>query len=147
MLIFNNPNYDLLGNSLNYSLSSQSNDKPDQGYENTVIGASIGTSFEQYKNIRASLGISANYDDLRTQDSASDALKKQSGSFSDISGNYGFSYDQRDRSFKPTSGSFLGFNQLFLFSDKPAIANELKSSSYFTFSEDIIGSTKFSYLQ
>ncbi len=144
VLIFNNPNYDLLGNSLNYSLSSQSNDKPDQGYENTVIGASIGTSFEQYKNIRASLGISANYDDLRTQDSASDALKKQSGSFSDISGNYGFSYDQRDRSFKPTSGSFLGFNQAIpFFSDKPAIANELKSSSYFTFSEDIIGSTKF----
>ena len=144
VLRFNNPNYDLLGNSLNYSLSSQSNDKPDQGYENTVVGASIGTSFEQYKNIRASLGISANYDDLRTQDSASDALKKQSGSFSDISGNYGFSYDQRDRSFKPTSGSFLGFNQAIpFFSDKPAIANELKSSSYFTFSEDIIGSTKF----
>ncbi len=144
VLGFNNPNYDLLGNSLNYSLSSQSNDKPDQGYENTVIGASIGTSFEQYKNIRASLGISANYDDLRTQNSASDALKKQSGSFSDISGNYGFSFDQRDRSFKPTSGSFLGFNQAIpFFSDKPAIANELKSSSYFTFSEDIIGSTKF----
>ena len=81
---------------------------------------------------------------ITTQDSASDALKKQSGSFSDISGNYGFSYDQRDRSFKPTSGSFLGFNQAIpFFSDKPAIANELKSSSYFTFSEDIIGSTKF----
>ena len=111
VLKFNDPNYDLLGNSLNYSLSSQSNDKPDQGYENTVVGASVATSFEQFKNIRASLGLSANYDDLRTQDSASDALKKQSGSFSDISGSYGFSYDQRDRSFKPTSGSFLSFNQ------------------------------------
>ena len=129
VLKFNDPNYDLLGNSLNYSLSSQSNDKPDQGYENTVIGASVATSFEQFKNIRASLGLSANYDDLRTQDSASDALKKQSGSFSDISGSYGFSYDQRDRSFKPTSGSFLSFNQAVpFFSDKPAIANELKSA-------------------
>ena len=127
----------MLGNSLNYSkLSSQSNDKPDQGYENTVVGASVATSFEQFKNIRASLGLSANYDDLRTQDSASDALKKQSGSFSDISGSYGFSYDQRDRSFKPTSGSFLSFNQAVpFFSDKPAIANEFKSSSYYTISE------------
>ncbi len=144
VLKFNDPNYDLLGNSLNYSLSSQSNDKPDQGYENTVVGASVATSFEQFKNIRASLGLSANYDDLRTQDSASDALKKQSGSFSDISGSYGFSYDQRDRSFKPTSGSFLSFNQAVpFFSDKPAIANEFKSSSYYTISEDVIGSTKF----
>tara|TARA_A100001015_G_scaffold264571_1_gene312322 strand:- start:47 stop:2275 length:2229 start_codon:yes stop_codon:yes gene_type:complete len=144
VLKFNDPNYDLLGNSLNYSLSSQSNDKPDQGYENTVVGASLATSFEQFKNIRASLGLSANYDDLRTQDSASDALKKQSGSFSDISGSYGFSYDQRDRSFKPTSGSFLAFNQAVpFFSDKPAIANEFKSSSYYTLSEDVIGSTKF----
>ena len=144
VLKFNDPNYDLLGNSLNYSLSSQSNDKPDQGYENTVVGASVATSFEQFKNIRASLGLSANYDDLRTQDSASDALKKQSGSFSDISGSYGFSYDQRDRSFKPTSGSFLAFNQAVpFFSDKPAIANEFKSSSYYTLSEDVIGSTKF----
>ena len=27
------------------------NDKPDQGYENTVVAAGINTTFEQYKNI------------------------------------------------------------------------------------------------
>ena len=32
-----NPNYDFLGNTLNYSLSSTSNDKPEQGYENQCL--------------------------------------------------------------------------------------------------------------
>ena len=32
--VFSDPNYDFLGNSINYSISSESNDKPDQGYEN-----------------------------------------------------------------------------------------------------------------
>ena len=48
-LKFINPNYDFLGNSIRYSISSVGNDKPDQGYENTIIGASVGTSFEQYR--------------------------------------------------------------------------------------------------
>ena len=34
-VIFSDPNYDFLGNALRYSLSSENNDKPDQGYENT----------------------------------------------------------------------------------------------------------------
>ena len=32
VLNYNDPNYDFLGNSLNYSISSETNDKPDQGY-------------------------------------------------------------------------------------------------------------------
>ena len=30
---YTNPNYDFLGNSINYYLGSTSNDKPEQGYE------------------------------------------------------------------------------------------------------------------
>ena len=76
-LKFINPNYDFLGNSINYSISSEGNDKPDQGYENTVVSASIGTSFEQYRDVRVSLGLGASYDDLRTVGSASDSLKSK----------------------------------------------------------------------
>ena len=36
---YTNPNYDFLGNSLSYSLSSVNNDKPDQGYENSLIAS------------------------------------------------------------------------------------------------------------
>ena len=46
---FTDPNYDFLGNSLSYSLSSQSNDKPDQGYENSIISANISTLLNNIK--------------------------------------------------------------------------------------------------
>ena len=70
-LNYRDPNYDFLGNSINYSISSTTNDVPDMGYENSILSAGIGTSFEQYKDITASLGISASYDDLRTDSNAS----------------------------------------------------------------------------
>ena len=41
------PNYNFLGNSLSYSLSSTTNDKPDQGFKNKIVAASAGTRFEQ----------------------------------------------------------------------------------------------------
>ena len=84
-LNYTDPNYDLLGNSISYRLANISNDKPDQGYENTIFTAGVGTSFEQYKDVDASIGISATYDDLRTDDTASDSLKKPLYSWQPIS--------------------------------------------------------------
>ena len=138
-----NPNYDFLGNSLNYFLSSEKNDKPDQGYENSVVSAGLGTSFEQYRNVIASLGLSASYDDLRTDNTASDSLKKQKGTFNDISGNYAFTFDERNRSFMPTSGSIVKFGQSFPFyADRSYISNLLTASSYKTLNENLVGSSK-----
>ena len=137
------PNYDFLGNSINYSISSESNDKPDQGYENSLMEASIGTSFEQYRDINVSLGLSASHDDLKTDGSASASLKKQDGTYNEIAGNYGFSYDKRNRSFMPTSGSVISFHQsLPIYADKSFIANTLRSSSYKTLSENVVGAGK-----
>ena len=56
VLNFNDPN-DNLGNSLNYSIVSETNDKPDQGYENSLTHG-IGTSFEQYRNVNLSVRFS-----------------------------------------------------------------------------------------
>ncbi len=143
-LNYTDPNYDFLGNSLNYSISSIKNDKPDQGYENTLYGAGIGTAFEQYKNIFAKLGLNATFDDLRTQDGASASLKKQSGEFAELGGYYGFSYDQRDRKFMPTGGSIIGFDQNFpIYADKAYIGNTVYSSSYKTLTENVVGAGKF----
>ena len=75
----------IFGNSINYSISNERNDKPEQGYENTVLEAGIGTSFEQYRDVTASLGLNASYDDLRTTNNASTSLKKQSGTFNELS--------------------------------------------------------------
>ena len=71
-LSYTDPNYNFLGNSISYSISSEDNDKPDQGYENSIISAGIGTSFEQFKDVVTSLGINASYDDLRTDNTATD---------------------------------------------------------------------------
>ncbi len=140
---YSDPNYDFLGNSLNYSLSNSTNDKPDQGYENTVTSAGVSTSFEQYKDVFASLGLSASYDDLKTTTGASDSLKKQSGTFSEFVGSYGFSLDKRNRSFMPTSGSIFKFNQsLPIYADKSFIANTVSSSSYNKISENVVGAVK-----
>tara|TARA_B100001250_G_scaffold252586_1_gene217222 strand:+ start:206 stop:2440 length:2235 start_codon:yes stop_codon:yes gene_type:complete len=143
-LSYVDPNYDFLGNSLNYSLSSITNDKPEQGYENTIIGAGVGTVFEQFKDIYAKLGLDLTLDDLQTQSNASDSLKKQAGDFTEISGYYGFSYDQRDRAFMPTDGSIIGFDQTFpIYADKSFLANTLFASSYRTLSENVVGASKF----
>lgn len=143
-LNYTDPNYDFLGNSIGYSLSSSTNDKPDQGYENSLTTAAIGTSFEQYRGVKANLGISASHDDLRTDGSASAALKKQSGTYNELAGNYGFSFDKRNRAFMPTDGSILGFDQtLPIYADKNFISNTLFLSSYKTFNEDFVGASKF----
>lgn len=143
-LSFVDPNYDFLGNSLNYSIASESNDKPDQGYENSIISGSIGTMFEQFKDVDLNIGISASYDDLRTENTATAALKKQSGAFTEISGRYGLTFDKRNRAFMPTDGSIIGFSQeLPIYADKPFISNTFSSSLYESFGENIVGSSKF----
>ena len=144
ILSFSDPNYNYLGNSINYFLKSESNDKPDQGYENTVVSAGVGTSFEQYKDLRVSLGTSFSYDDLRTLSSATDALKKNSGEFTELSVNYGLSHDKRDRTFMPTSGGVTSFSQTIpVYADKSFISNTFAHSSYKSLTENIVGAGKF----
>ncbi len=141
---YENPNYDLLGNSIRYSISNTTNDKPDQGYENRIISLGIGTGFEQYKDIFTNLSLSASYDDLRTNSNASEALKKQKGEFTEVAGRYNFTFDQRDRKFMPTDGSVISFGQtLPFYADKPYVNNTLKFSTYHSFNENIIGAGKF----
>ena len=143
-LNYTDPNYDFLGNSINYYVSSETNDKPDQGYENTISGAGINTAFEQYKDAFVSLGLSVSHDDLKTENTASSALKKQSGTFTELAGNYGFTYDKRNRKFMPTDGTIIDFSQVLpLYADKSSISNAFAVSSYKTISENVIGAGKF----
>ena len=143
-LNFKDPNYDFLGNSINYGISSQRNDKASLGYENSVQSIYANTSFEQYKNIFANLGLSASYDDLQTDNTASANLKKQAGTFGEIAGQYGFSFDTRDRVFNPSKGSIVRLNQsLPLIADKPYIQNTFSGSFYKSISEDFVWATKF----
>ena len=143
-LAYTDPNYDSLGNSLSYYLSSVNNDKPNQGYENSLTSAGISTSFEQFRDIRASIGIAASYDNLQAVSGASDSLKKQEGTFTQVDGNYGFTIDKRNRAFNPTDGSIASFSQtLPIYADRATITNTFGASTYKTVTENLIGAVKF----
>ena len=51
------------------------------------------------------------YDDLKVENSASDALKKQKGTFTDLSFDYGLTLDNRDKVYAPTDGYITSFGQ------------------------------------
>ena len=71
-------------------------------------------------------------------------MQKQSGEFAEISGIYGFVFDKRNRTFMPTDGSILSFNQSFPFyADKSFISNSFAYSTYKTINENVVGAGKF----
>ena len=59
-----------------------------------------------------------------TLDSASNSLKNQAGTFSELAATYGFTNDKRNRAFMPTSGSIISFHQSIpAYADKSFISN------------------------
>ena len=91
-LSFTDPDYNFTGNELSYYLKNIKNDKSDSGYENRVFGAGIGLSYEKFKDIYFSPGVGLTFDDLTTDSTASELLKKQSGSTTDLMFDYAFQY-------------------------------------------------------
>ena len=141
---FTNPNYNYSGNMLRFFARNTTTDKKDSGYKNNIITTGIATSFEQYRNIYVSPGIAFSYDDLTVDSSSSDSLKKQKGTFSDLSFDYTVSLDNRDRAYAPTDGYISSFSQTIpVYADAPFIKNTYAFSQYKSFTKDAIGSFKF----
>ena len=139
-----NPNYNFSGNALNYNISSSTNDKSDSGYKNSIISTGIGTGFEQYRDVYFNPSINLTLDDLTVTDKASQSLKKQSGSFTDLTFDYNIRQDKRDRAFMPTDGYTSSFGQSIpLFADAPSLKNQYSFSAYNSFGKDVVGAFKF----
>jgi len=137
------PNYNFSGNRLVYFARNEINDKPGSGYKNNILSTGISTSFEQYKRVYVSPGISFSYDDLKVESSASKGLQKQKGTFSDLALNYGITLDNRDKVYAPTDGYISSFNQsLPIYADSPYIDNTFQFSKYQLITENAVGAFK-----
>ncbi len=146
-IIYSKPNFNYTDNTVSTALKSTSEDKlSTAGYKITTIGSSLGTVFEQYENFFFRPELDFTQEDLTTNSSASSALKKQEGSYSDFYFNYGLIYDSRDSSFNPKKGNFVSFTQ-----DLPIIStdNEVKNTLILTKykslnrSDEMIGKISF----
>jgi len=137
------PNYNFSGNSLNYFVSNTSNDKPDSGFKNNLLSTGVGVGFEQYKNVFISPNLVFSYDNLEVESTASDAMKKQKGTFTDLSFVYGISLDNRDRAYAPTDGYISRFDQtLPIYADSSFLKNSYSFSKYKALTKDAIGTFK-----
>jgi outer membrane protein insertion porin family len=140
-----NPNYNYTGNVVYSSLDISSTDAKDtSGYESSKSGFSLGTKFEQYEDIFISPSIDISYEDISTDATATAAVKKMEGSFSNIDLGYGISLDKRNQTFQPTDGYKTNFIQtLPLIQDSSSILTGLSGSIYHSLSEDVVGSIKY----
>tara|TARA_Y100000741_G_scaffold355191_2_gene330325 strand:+ start:600 stop:2849 length:2250 start_codon:yes stop_codon:yes gene_type:complete len=129
-LTYSKPNFNYTDNTLFTSLKSTSLDNlSSSGYKINTAGLSIGTTFEQYENFFFSPEVDITIEDLTTNSSASNTLKKQEGSYNDFYFNYGLTYDLRNSSYNPTSGNIIRF-----FQKLPIAATDNEIENTFVFS-------------
>ncbi len=107
-----NPNYNYTGNALFTSFELSSTDKTtNSGFESTTTGFSFGTEFEQYEDVFLAPTISAKFEKIDVQSSASDKIKKMDGNYKNVDFNYTVTLDKRNQKFETTSGHKISFVQ------------------------------------
>ncbi len=131
-LVYSQPNFAYTDNSLTTAFESTSTDRlTDFGYKVSKTGLSIGTGFEQYENFFYNPELSLSFEDLETNSTASNNLKKQEGDYTDLYFNYSLSYDKTNSRYEPSAGSKINFYQeLPLVSDNNEIINTFVYTKY-----------------
>ena len=145
--IYAKPNFNYSDNTLFTSIKSSTSDfLTDSGYKTSEIGFSLGTKFEQFQNIFLSPEIDFLIEDLETTNDASNILKKQEGSYTDLYFNYSINQDLRDKKFRTEDGYVTTFSQeLPLVSDNAELSNAFEITNYRKLSStsDMVGKVSF----
>ena len=145
--IYAKPNFRNSENTLFTSLKSSTTDLlTDSGYKTSELGFSLGTKFEQFQNIFLSPEIDILFEDLETSSKASNTLKKQEGSYTDLYFNYSINQDLRDKKYRSESGYQTFFSQeVPIVSDNSEFSNAFEISKYKKLStkSDTIGKISF----
>jgi len=144
-LSLSDPNYKYSGNKVSTSIEMSSTDRATTtGYESSRTGFSLGTSYEQWKNIFFSPEFTVALEDIEAGSSSTASVKAMEGNFFNADFQYGLTFDQRNQVFKPTSGYVSSFYQSIpVIQDSSSFANTLRIIGYHGFSDDIVGSLKF----
>ena len=142
-LNYKHPNFNYSDRALSTSLEVTETDKlTDFGYKSSLNSIGIGTSYEQFENTFFSPKLSISSESLETTNEASDAYKKQEGSYFDSSFSYGLNFDKRNSAYQPSSGFISSWYQsLPLVSENQTIVNGYIITGYKELVDDMIVSS------
>ena len=145
--IYAKPNFNYSDNTLFTSIKSSTSDfLNNSGYKTSELGFSLGTKFEQFQNIYLSPEIDFLIEDLETSSKASNLIKKQEGSYTDLYFNYSINQDLRDKKFRTEDGFVTTFSQeLPIISDNSELSNSFDITTFKKLStrSDIVGKLSF----
>ena len=141
----NTPNYKYTGKPLRTNIQSDVVDKmADSGYEAKKTGFSFGTSIERYEDLFFSPEFSTFFENLTTDSTASNNLKKQEGSYFESAFSYSFDYDKRNQKWQTSEGYRSTFTQTIpLISDNWAMLNGYTFTKWIDFDNDLIAKFDF----
>ncbi|MDA9728324.1 outer membrane protein assembly factor BamA, partial [Candidatus Pelagibacter sp.] len=139
-----NPNYNNTDKSIKTEIESSTNDfMTSSGYKTSRTGLTVGTEFEQKKDLFVNLEISNFYEDLETSNSATNIIKKQEGNYFENLLKYRITLNKLNQNFQPTDGFVTHFSQtLPIYSDDISIENSLTGSKYYSINDNLILSAK-----
>ena len=142
---YTHPNFAYTDRALSTSLESTATDKLTEfGYKSTLNKISLGTKYEQYDDLFFSPAISISDESLETTSDASDAYKKQEGSYFDTTFAYGLTLDKRNQKFQTTDGYRSSwFQELPLISNSASILNSYSFTAYGEPVDDMVISSGF----
>ena len=140
-----NPNFNYSDRQLRTTLENTTTDRLDtNGYKTSQTGISLSSGFEQYKDFFIHPEISAYLETVKTNTTASTALKNQKGNFFDFNFNYTLALDRRNSGYQPSKGFRSAFSQeLPLISEDSTIKNSYEYNLHHEFVEDMVGSLTF----
>ena len=135
------PDFKNTDNTANFSLYALQTDYTNSGYESSVYGGGVSTSYEIYDDIFFRVGGSADVDTIDTNDTASDLYKSREGTYTSLKSFYSVNLDKRNRVITPTGGHLINFSQALAIpgaSDITSIKNSINGSIYHQLSENYV---------
>ena len=139
-----NPDYNNTGITFKSSVFAENNTYDNTSYENKIIGSSVSLDYEVFDKFFLNPGVSVDFDSLKANSDASNAIKRREGNYYTSKLFYNFSKNTKNRDLQPTEGYTFGVGQgLSLLSDIPYINNRIFGSYYNEYLENVIGSVKY----